>query len=56
MILVYHHGCVKYTLYMCNLKILSYVQFYVRDNNKCLLYALDTFDRSNLFAKNNRSL
>ena len=23
MILVYHHGCVKYTFYKCNLKILS---------------------------------
>ena len=38
MILVYHHGCVKFTLYKCNLKILSLSPIFVRDINKCLKY------------------
>ena len=35
MILVYHHECVKYTLYKCILKIMDFESiFYVRKNDK----------------------
>ena len=55
MILVHHHGCVKYTLYKLE-DIVFESNFFVRDINKCLKYTQDASDRSTSFVRYDRFL